>query len=153
MSGGGGLTVVAFDPGVTTGWAVVSDGTVVGSGEVGPVGGDGHAETLKAERKAATLLWDSVDKVLKGGWIDIVAYEDFILRGKTQARHGLAPVRMTSALVAAAVPYTSAPIVLVGPGDAKGVMPNERLKNLGLYVSGKHARDAVRVAVVAERRG
>jgi hypothetical protein len=44
------------------------------------------------------------------------------------------------------------PMLLQSPGDAKAAFGNDRLKDLGLKVTGRHAKDALRHACLLVRR-
>lgn len=81
--------------------------------------------------------------------------EDFVLRetgiGSTN-REGLSPVRVTSGLLALITGW-GGNIVFQSASDAKGSMPNDRLRSAGLWVRGlEHGRDAVRHAATWVRR-
>ena len=149
-----GSCVVAFDPGEVTGWAVVRGQKLLGAGEVraahASVSGKLVNRWYEAELIAAHDLWDAVFGVAGEDEIVAVGCEDFVLRGRVSSREALSPVRLGVRL------HTLQPVWpwhWVSPSDAKQAVTNERLRRWGMWVKGsEHARDAVRVAVCADRR-
>lgn len=79
----------------------------------------------------------------------IIVIEDFILRQGPHGskREGLAPVRMTSYILAACSRTWEWPIKVVtqSAADAKGRVTDDRLRDYGWWVRGApHSRDALR---------
>lgn len=154
------VALFAVDPGETTGWAAgyvqVGGGSleVEEHGEIScafdEFGSDGVLELAdEASHWFAQADADAARRVL--------VIEDFTLRHGVMlsGRSALSPVRVASGLVSVlldrmllldAVRWQSA-------SDAKGVITDERLKRMGLWIKGKpHARDAVRHLVIAGRK-
>lgn len=184
VAGPKGLSVLALDPGETTGWAwavvaykelnVVRAGgcdwasfwsRVIGSERFqcgqeetyrGPISGSSVAvKTLYQEAHTARVLGGLIEdlhgltKIRSNGsvgWLTDLVIEDFVLRERTKQRNLLAPVRLTAA-VAQEVLLSDRLIgvTIQSPSDAKSVVTDERLKQLGLWQTGQvHARDACR---------
>lgn len=142
MASSDGFRMAAIDPGVTTGWALLEDDRVVSSGQV--LAESVRVDWRRAELEAVRSIVGIVGRV--DGW----ACEDFILRGRSASRDALSPVRVAAMLFA--VVGTGVPWWWVSPSDAKSVVTDERLRAWDAWVVGKHARDAVRVGLVAHRR-
>lgn len=85
-------------------------------------------------------------------WDQVVVIEDFILRRSEMNRSLLSPVRLGFGLVhQMRVDGMRAP-VFQSPSD-KAVINDERLRKMGLWISGQpHARDAMRHLVLYLRR-
>lgn len=146
------MRVLAVDPGETTGWALWTDDEsdageddlVLGNGWV-TWGEEGPARGSHEENEVAKgLIVALVDE-------DVIVVEDFILRPTGNARRsGLSPVRITARLEALAFSFDlDLTWVYQQASAAKGVVTDERLKGLGLWVRGApHARDAIRHLVL-----
>jgi hypothetical protein len=149
-------TVVAFDPGETTGWCVMSvekwalDMIIV--------------EKVPLEKSLVHIAYgqilcldenDGVSRMLDV-WaqspLACVVHEDFIIdfHKIDQARHTLSPVRITAKFEFGAYlqGLNEEQIFIQNRSPVKTTCTDERLKNWGLYDrhSGKHARDATRHA-------
>ena len=163
-------SVLAFDPGGTTGWAVIA----IHPDALRPPGADGIAYKILDN----IVFWSAgqftgTEAEMADAMVELVkawpgrsplVVEDFILRVYRRDRTLLSPVRIT-ARFEHAVRYTgfaerqrSGPgrqIILQGPSMAMSVATDERLKTWGFYnaTAGQpHARDAVRHAITFLRR-
>lgn len=167
-------TVIAIDPGGTTGWSVMvvhpealvdKDVPILTNllhrenGQIRaipvPVGNAKpkvRELSLEERRCVRTIMQDVVIK-----WPGAACViEDFILRERSMARELLSPVRLTSALEWA-IDESDLQISLdrQTPAEAKGTATDDRLKQWGLYSRAggmQHARDADRHAIVFFRR-
>jgi len=108
-----------------------------------------------AEAKAAQELW--IEVLMKSeatraatngkvNWVTDLVIEDFILRERTKQRNLLSPVRLTAGLLQECLNWDRlCGLTLQSSSDAKSVVTDERLKQLGLWQAGQqHARDACR---------
>lgn len=160
------FTVVAVDPGQTTGMAraTVVVETVMVEGvpaalaqsmkfgkfytcQVPTVpGGDG---LVIRELRSVTdqMQWIHMLDSVSGYRVDEVVIEDFLLRQRTMDRSLLSPVRLTAMLHGALMSDERIDVrtCLQQPSSAKSVVNDERLKKWGMWTIGKqHARDACR---------
>lgn len=139
-------TVIAFDPGGVTGWAV----------------GKVHPYCLTEPDQYMVL--DNIDTLQIGQFVGnerqqvdqmlelcaawpgaAVVVEDFILRAFRQDRNLLSPVRITAAFRYALGPNVVC--TMQQPSLAMNTMKDEQLKAIGYYertVGQQHARDALR---------
>ncbi|WGH20841.1 RuvC-like resolvase [Gordonia phage Commandaria] len=175
-----GLSVVAFDPGGTTGWSIMNidprkivDKTVrphemvtqwihgeidcgARSGQVGnSVIADGYDLGMTETGEAAgVFLMERLIRLGGGVPRTAVVIEDFILRTQTQKRDALSPVRLTAALDQLLWEARMAPTpTKQQPSEAKTTVTDERLKQWGFWDSGsRHARDADRHALLFIRK-
>lgn len=147
-------TVVAIDPGGTTGWSVImvhpdslieEDTSILGNMEhfvQGQATGHEHAQ----EKELLELL---------EAWPDAaVVIEDFILRKQLRDRALLSPVRITEVLDFWCW-MEQRRTFKQQPSAAKGAVTDERLKAWGLYIregGEEHARDATRHGIHFLRR-
>lgn len=149
-------TLVAFDPGGTTGWAVM---------QIHPLSlVDGAYPILNN-----VLLWTQGQIALseegESGMIHEMAWlcaswvgacilaEDFILENHSKARNLLSPVRLNAGLTYAL--WLQGRKLVVQGRDVKAVVTDDRLKAWGYYVRAgglEHARDATRHALGFLRR-
>lgn len=84
-----------------------------------------------------------------------VAVEDFTLRERTQERSLLAPVRMTSGILAYLHETSDANFVIHfnSASDGKSIVTDQMLQKAGVYSPGKpHANDAARQAILHLRK-
>lgn len=148
------ISVVAIDPGGTTGWAVLMvhpealtdpDTSILGNIEhfaSGQVGGD--------ERHQVKELLELLDV-----WPEAaVCIEDFVLRKMLRDRALLSPVRIT-AVLDYAMWRAGRRTFKQAPSEAKGIATDDRLRSWGLYIregGEEHARDATRHAITFLRR-
>lgn len=167
------LYVVGYDPGVTTGWAVLrldfEKLISIGFAELAMASGGGRDPDLLAwdtgsftggENGQADLMVG----LLRGVWADGefslgpdsdiigVSSESFQLRMLSMDADLLAPVRMLAVFNYAArtVPI---PRMTHSPSDAKSVVTDTRLRALNLWTPGpEHPRDATRQAVLLARK-
>lgn len=155
------LSLRAYDPGGTTGWAHVWLPTSVLSGggsileamefEIGQIPG---SDTAQGRVLAQQLAAHSGPVVI----------EDFVLRKFSAGRDLLAPVRMISRIeqiIDLLLEYGYEPEDRQGvlpifkqmPALAKGTCTDERMRRWGLWTPGKpHGNDALRHAVTFLRR-
>lgn len=167
------LYVVGYDPGVTTGWAVLRlDWERLleeGFSALAMASGGGRDPDLLAWdcgvfTGAENGQADAMVGLLRGVWADgefasgsssdiiAVSSEDFILRMMSGDRDLLAPVRILAKFdyAARAVPI---PRTRASPSDAKRVVTDDRLRRLNMWAPGpEHPRDATRQAVLLARK-
>lgn len=152
-------TVVAIDPGGTTGWAVLQ----VHSQSL--IDGDvpilANVEHFASGQFTGSELDQAIEVVdLFEQWPgSALLIEDFILRVSSADRSLLSPVRITAhieALVQAPrlrEGLPDLPIFKQTPEMAMSTATDERLKRWGLYRPGEqHARDATRHAITFIRK-
>lgn len=145
--------VLAFDPGETTGWALMgvhqetldnpSTGTLHNNlqhFEYGQIDGRGIGEHLAADNMIRLAVCHPKAAVIT---------EDFILdfNQATSDRHTLSPVRM-NAILNYEMYRNDRNVIVQGRSGVKTTCTDARLKTWGLYDSrsGAHARDATRHA-------
>jgi hypothetical protein len=167
------LVVAAFDPGVSTGWSMISYPFTAmqerGVGSTLPGCEWQHGEIVRDHtRPGSGEHSDSrhVDDILdqgremyeknvdaERGDIFVQVMESFQLRMLSMDESLLAPVRVIS-VWKDRLRYADVLRFYQTPSDAKKAVTNERLKNWGLYDagSGEHARDADRHNVLFARR-
>lgn len=160
------FTVVAVDPGQTTGMAratvvvetVLRDGVptaLAQSARFGmldtcqvPTPVDSTLLALRELRAVSTQMeWIRQLDSLSRHPVDEVVIEDFLLRQRTMDRSLLSPVRLTAMLQGMLMADQGVDVrtCLQQPSSAKSVVNDERLKKWGMWIRGKqHARDACR---------
>ena len=125
--------VLTLDPGDTTGWAMLEHGSLAHSGQVA------------GTTARITELFDLYAPTL-------VIFEEFVLypwKSAQQSFSNLPTARLIGAIELLAE-QRRIPVLGQGANLAKGVIDDQKLKNLFLYQSGKrHANDAIRHAVYA----
>ena len=168
------LDVIAFDPGMTTGWCIIQSSlstwvestsmqeklqnSQIQTGEIKSY--DDHFVTN--DHHHATEMIELVYRLSARcpGPISVVV-EDFVIRTADQKRETMSPVRITSQFDALLRFYMDEGRIdwdierlIQSPGDAKRTCSNERLKLWGVYdsSSGPHQRDALRHAILAIRK-
>lgn len=161
---GGYLWSLAFDPGVTTGWALFrvpklrllergfiesirpDAGGGWNAGEF--TGGDDYAVDTMLD--IARLVYAEVDEEAGDEWVILV--EDFVVRMVQMDRSFLSPVRIAAAFRRE---MRRAPVLvdMRTSSDAMNVVTDGRLRDWNLYRPGSvHARDAQRHAILTCRR-
>jgi hypothetical protein len=147
-------TVVAIDPGETTGWSVMSvHPEALSEGDVSILQNIlhwTHGQIVGDENAQASEVLGIVD-MFPGACVLI---EDFILRTANAGREVLSPVRITAKIeyglwLVGAVSYRQM------PSEAKSVATDDRLKSWGFYERAgglQHARDADRHALTWLRK-
>lgn len=162
-------TVIAIDPGGTTGWSVMvvhpealTDPDVPilaniehwSNGQIGA-----RPELLGAKNPSARELQAEERRCVKTLMRDVflrwpgaaVVIEDFILRKMSKSRDLLSPVRLTSALEYALMDEElEVTFHKQTPSQAKGTATDDRMKQWGLYKRAggmQHARDADRHSI------
>lgn len=148
--------MIAFDPGGTTGWALLqvhraalesSDFSVLDNILFRAQGQFTGGENSQAREMYALIeAWDGPETV--------VVIEDFILRTALKNRDVLSPVRITAKIDLLLEP-SGRRMYFQQPAMAKKTATDERLKDWGLYVAEgglEHARDAMRHAITFIRR-
>lgn len=157
-------SVVAIDPGETTGWSLIvvdpiclvdpSEKVLANilqhqHGQVDEYRGNGHIPN-EGESMMCTDLAGLLDS-----WPDAaVIIEDFILMQKRKDRSLLSPVRITAKLELR-LWENGRTYFRQQPGDAKNTCTDERLRAWGMYETEgalEHARDADRHAILFLRR-
>lgn len=154
----GSATVIAIDPGVSTGWAIIQvhpdsltdpEAPILGNVEYRAEGDIRGKLEIHQSLEIGELIdaWEGAAFLV----------EDFILREFSMARELLAPVRIKEHLTMyCQVMYepTPRPMFLQQPSAAMSAVTDDRLRRWGLYNShsGPHARDATRHAVHFLRR-
>jgi hypothetical protein len=180
LDGGAGydqkLFVVAFDPGVTTGWCVMRIRLDVLMDE-------GLPGVCLAHPDPALFAWSSgyfqgpepyqaelMLALLRGTWmygegvfdagadsdLFVAAIEGFTLRTFSMDDSLLSSPRVSAAFLALAWRVLTVPVVKQSPADALGVFTDHRLKALNLWSGvpgkvGEHQRDATRHAALVAR--
>lgn len=147
-------TVVALDPGGTTGWSVLMvhpdslvdpDIPILDNIEHFALG-----QTVGDERAQCKELLELLD-----AWPDAaVVVEDFVLRKQLRDRALLSPVRIT-AVIEYAMWRQNRSLFKQSPAEAKSTATDDRLKSWGLYRregGEEHARDATRHGITFLRR-
>lgn len=168
----GELTVVGFDPGETTGWAVMrvsadallnatkpvhecihywTHGQVDTGMQMQYVDEDGNGSLLAGEAVGAAVMEQIVEFQFGDEPRAIcVVFEDFILRTANKKREALSPVRVTARVEQLLWEANSVTLRKQQPGLAKGAIKDGRLKLWGMFHGGtvdRHARDADRHAL------
>lgn len=165
-------TVIAVDPGGTTGWSLISvhpESLITPEAKVLDnihVHQHGQVDCGSHRGNLATSLHSGIStdgensgvydlaKFIRSWPVAAVVIEDFILRQQRKDRDLLSPVRITSAL-AYSMWLTGRDYHIQTPADAKSVCTDERLKEWQLYdpYGGLiHARDADRHAILFLRK-
>ncbi|AXH49791.1 RuvC-like resolvase [Gordonia phage Pleakley] len=174
-----GVSVVAFDPGGTTGWSIMRLDierlfdkktrphemiTQWWHGEIdcGAMSGNAGSSALaqgydlgESETGEAAGVFLCERLIHLGGGIprSAVVIEDFILRTQTQARDALSPVRITAALQQLLWEGKDVTTYKQQPSEAKTTCTDDRLKQWGFWTPGsRHARDADRHAILFVRK-
>ena len=160
---GGYYWSLAFDPGVTTGWAVfrvprmqlLSEGFL--EAVRGPGAGWNASEFTGGEEAQVDLMLEiaravyaEVDEDSGDEWSIIV--EGFVVRMISMKRSFLAPVRLAAKFRRE---MRMAPVLLEEPfsSDAMNIVTDGRLRHWNLYRPGSdHVRDAMRHAIMMQRR-
>lgn len=158
LLGGGGAvtplpTVVALDPGTTTGWCVltVHPSVVMGGAALAKnvshcaIGEIANGASAVGENRSVGECFDLVEA---WPWAAVVV-EDFILRTANKERVTLSPVRVTAAL-SYALSSGGRKMWLQQPSLAMTTVTDARLELWGLYAGTEglvHGRDALRHAV------
>lgn len=168
------LLVVAFDPGVHTGWAALrldfEKLVRVGFAELVLASGAGRDPDLLAWDTGQFVgsdghIADQMMGLCRGVWeegvfdlgpssdVMAVAQEDFILQMLSSDRDLLSPVRVNAVFDYAARPMP-VPRRKQLPSDAKRVVTDDRLRYLHLVRAGMtpHEKDAMRHAVLLARK-
>lgn len=139
------MNILGVDPGGTCGLAVIrwegelparaETSPVVWSGQLGAEGEGGAEDALR------TLL---VDRKL-----DLVAIERFTIgpgtHKLTRSYDALYLIGLTRALCR----WNDVPMIMQQPASAKTAYSDDRLRELGYWVPGDHARDAMRHALLS----
>lgn len=146
------VSVMALDPGGTTGWALLTvprrnisnrhQGSVLDDVqlECGQIFGEEH----DAIEEIATLVIGHLEAAL--------VIEDFIVRRMDPSREFLSPVRIMTVIEHDCY-RLKRPSWRQSPADAKTVVTDDRLKRWGLWTKGQqHARDATRHGILFLRR-
>lgn len=136
-------TVLAFDPGGTTGWAVISVAPEALSGDpdyrvLDNIEYWSAGQLTGQENDQADAMVDLVDE-----WPEArLVIEDFILRKQSQDRAMLSPVRLTAIVEWAVRPRY---FLRQQPALAMTTITDDRQKAAKLWIPGQeHARDAVK---------
>lgn len=165
-------TVIALDPGGTSGWSLISvhpeslvapDASVLDNISVhqhGQVDCGSHRGNLGTSNHSGISthgefsgVYDLV-KFIKGWPCAAVVIEDFVLRQMRMDRDLLSPVRITAA-IGYALWKDGRDYHVQAPGDAKRICSDDRLKDWRMYdpTGGlQHARDADRHALLFLRK-
>ena len=111
------MKIFAYDPGVCTGWVLVEDEEV---SEFGQFVSEGHVE-------ASRDLEDLIERLKP----DVIVAEEFSLRPGNKFVADLTPVQIN------AIMDVNHRIVYQTPAQAKSLVTNDGLKNLGFWPTGK----------------
>lgn len=174
------LTVVAFDPGGTTGWAVmrvkyadlvnqhkpvhecihywthgqVDCGSQSGNAADSATANDYDLGISETGEAAGVAVLENI-VICNAGNPTAVVHEDFILRTENKSRDALSPVRVTAALQQLLWELRATVEFKQQPSEAKTAITDARLKLWGMYHDGhssRHARDADRHALLFLRK-
>ena len=126
-------TLLALDPGETTGWAVFLDGRLTSSGEI------------KYESENQVLL--DIYELMKADRNDYVVAEDYRIYAHKKDSHTwdalFTPKLLGAIQLICALEET--PLILQMASTGKGFCKDHKLKIWGMYQEGqRHARDAIR---------
>lgn len=175
----GGLRVIAFDPGGTTGWSMmgvdpfklldrkvrphecithwyhgeIDCGSQSGSaGNAAEAHGTDLGQAESGEAAGAAMCERLIG--IAGAGKTAVVLEDFILRTQSQSRDALSPVRIIARIEQLLWETKTVPDPFKQqPSEAKTTVTDERLKQWGFWVPGsRHARDADRHAILFIRK-
>ena len=139
--------ILGIDPGATTGLAWMDETGEVSGVRWSQITGDEIEQTNKIRRKIRKL--EAVKYVV------CESSDYFLLRQGTALRKdALIPIRLEAMLRYVVGMQKDMAYYLQQPGQAKGVMTVQRLKNMGIEMKHKdrHARDAVRHVLLFQRR-
>lgn len=165
-------TVIAIDPGGTTGWSrMVVHPEALSNPDVSILENidhhsNGQIRAIPVSHGKVTVLNLSMEErrcvnaimtdVMYPWFGAAVVIEDFLLRKKSMDRELLSPVRLTAALEWAIVEQQlNMTLHRQQPAEAKTGADDERLKRWGLYKRAggqQHARDADRHAIIFFRK-
>jgi hypothetical protein len=144
----GWFTVVAFDPGGTTGWCVMSvePRHLLGTKPVHKkLAHFACGQIAGGENSQADEMYDLLDLWDDSAWL----CEDFIVRKFLRHREFLSPVRITARIeyrMSHAYPFR--PMFKQQPALAMSAVTDDRQKEWGLWSIGQpHARDATKHAL------
>lgn len=161
---GGYYWSLAFDPGVTTGWAVfrvpreklLADGFIqairpgTGAGwNAGEFSGEEEGQ-VDLMLDIARTVFAEVDEESGDVWSVVV--EGFVVRMLSMKKSFLSPVRLAAKFRRE---MRNAPVMLEEPfsSDAMNIVTDGRLRDWNLYRPGSdHVRDAMRHAIMMQRR-
>lgn len=176
------LTVLAFDPGGTTGWALMQasiDQIVAkevpahmavsrwyqgqldcgaNSGNAADSGtSDGQSFGISESGEAAgvALMENMIESSFKTWGPPAVVIEDFILRTQNKSRDALSPVRLTAALDQLLWDSGIAKSFKQQPSEAKTAVPDARLQLWNMFYGtrqDRHGVDATRHALLFIRK-
>lgn len=143
-------TIVAVDPGGTTGWSVMSVHPEALAGDASillNIMHWSHGEISGEENTQASEVLGIIDS-----WPGcVVVIEDFILRSSVTSRELLSPVRITEKIdYGMFLAGGRVPMFKQMPSEAKTSITDDRLRSWGFYQREgglKHARDADRHAL------
>lgn len=160
---GGYYWSLAFDPGVTTGWAVFRTPREVLLGEgfltaIRVEGAGWNAGEFSGEEEdqvdtmveIARSVYALADEDAGDEWSIIV--EGFVVRMLSMKKSFLSPVRLAAKFKR---DLRNAPVLIEEPfsSDAMNVVTDGRLRDWNLYRTGSdHVRDAMRHAIMMQRR-
>lgn len=156
----GWTTVIALDPGGTTGWSVMCvDVDALSDPDISILKSISHWAQGQVVGPENDQIKSIVD--LLAAWPNAaVVIEDFILRKYVQGRELLAPVRITAAVEyvfwrgAEGIGQPGRPVFKQQPSLAMKTATDDRLRTWDLYLrdGNEHARDATRHAITFLRR-
>lgn len=155
-------SVIAIDPGGTTGWSflcvepyALSDAEEKVLGNItthchGELSSNVGGNSADGEAICVDDLWEFIE-----AWPNAaIVIEDFVIRNNDRSRQFLSPVRITAQLEYLCWKYNRKHFRQT-PADAKTTVSDDRLKSWRLYDSDGglgHARDADRHAILFLRR-
>lgn len=129
-------TRLGLDPGKATGWAIAQDGALRISGVLS------WSDTASLFLKAVAAGEPALS--FFGVQVDEIVMERFIITERTmRVARQMEPLYCIGVVVAVAA-WFGVPVVFQTAADAKKTATDARLKEMGWYVTGTHARDAVR---------
>lgn len=154
-SGDGDPTVVWFDPGGVTGWALFSVHPDSLTDPDCPIMSN---ITHKSWGQLIGTEMQQVDQMveLASGWPGAaIGVEDFIVRQYNMSREFLAPVRLTAAFSYTISRQYKAKVWKQQPSLAKTTITDDRLKSMGFWSQTEampHARDGIRHSLTFLKR-
>lgn len=129
--------MLGIDPGATTGFCLLEDGAVIDDSEV--------------------VFDDVLDTDVVETYISLcnaVAVERYFITARSVKLSRQNEALYVTGIVLYVAHRHAVPLTLQSAADAKSAFTNEHLREMGLFraVTGPHARDALRHALLAERR-
>jgi hypothetical protein len=131
------VRTLGIDPGGTTGFCLIEDSMVVDDAEI-------EFDDLLTDEYMDEFIYRS----------NRVAIERFFLTARSVKLSRQPEALYVTGIAMYLASRLRIPVTLQSAADAKSAFTNEHLREMGLFraVTGPHARDALRHALLAERR-